>query len=181
MNKWIGEGYSIETNVMDIEQARLTGATALFGEKYGDKVRVVSIEKDGQSISKEFCAGTHARKLIDLRLVKIVSESAIAAGTRRIELVVADSAIEYLNSKSSEIDKLSTKFKSHYNEVVERVDKLTEENREFQKQIEKLEEENAKNKFASFVERAEDITGGKLFISKVAAKAVGIKIGIKSC
>ncbi len=179
MNKWIGEGYSIETNVMDIEQARLTGATALFGEKYGDKVRVVSIEKDGQSISKEFCAGTHARKLIDLRLVKIVSESAIAAGTRRIELVVADSAIEYLNSKSSEIDKLSTKFKSHYNEVVERVDKLTEENREFQKQIEKLEEENAKNKFASFVERAEDITGGKLFISKVAAKAVGIKIGLE--
>ncbi len=179
MNKWIGEGYKVVTNVMDIEQARLTGATALFGEKYGDKVRVVSIERDGESISKEFCAGTHARNLIDLRLVKIISESAIAAGTRRIELVVSNAAIDYLNSKSAELDKLSTKFKSHYNEVVDRVEKITDENRELQKQIEKLEEENTKGKFATFIERAQDIDGGKLFISKVAIKPMGMKIGLE--
>lgn len=180
MNKWIGEGYSVNTQVMGIKEAELTGATALFGEKYGDTVRVVSIEKDGDCISKEFCAGTHARQLKDLRVVKIISESAIAAGTRRIEVVTATAAIDYLNAKSAEIDKLSAKFKSHFDEVAERVDKLSEENKELQKQIEKLEEENARSKFASFISRAQEIPGGKLFISKVeGTKPLGIKIGME--
>ncbi len=179
MNKWIGEGYNVNTKVMGIKEAELTGATALFGEKYGDEVRVVSIERDKECISKEFCAGTHARQLCDLRVVKIVSESAIAAGTRRIEVLVSNAAIDYLNSKSAEIDKLSTKFKSQYNEVFDRVEKLADENKELQKMIEKLEEENARNKFASFVDRAQDIEGGKLFISKVVAKPLGIKIGLE--
>ncbi len=180
MNKWIGDGYCINTQVMGIKEAELTGATALFGEKYGDTVRVVSIEKDGECISKEFCAGTHARQLKDLRVVKIVSESAIAAGTRRIEVVTSKSAINYLNAKAAELDKLSMKFKSHFDEVVERVDKLSEENRELQKQVEKLEEENTRNKFATFISRAQDIEGGKLFISKVAAlKPLAIKVGLE--
>ncbi len=184
MNKWIGEGYNVETKVMGIKEAEMTGATALFGEKYGDTVRVVSIQKETHNsidcISKEFCAGTHARQLIDLRLAKIISESAIAAGTRRIEAVVSKAAIEYLNAKSTEIDKLSTKFKSHFDEVVERVEKLSDENRELQKHIEKLEEENARNKFASFISKAQDIEGGKLFISKVEGlKPIGIKIGLE--
>lgn len=180
MNKWIGEGYCVNTQVMGIKEAELTGATALFGEKYGDTVRVVSIEKDGECISKEFCAGTHARELKDLRLVKIISEGAIAAGTRRIELVTASAAIDYLNAKAVEIDKLSVKFKSHFNEVVERVEKLSEENKELQKQIEKLEEENARSKFASFISKAQAINGGKLFISKVEGlKPIGIKIGLE--
>ena len=184
MNKWIGEGYKVNTKVMGIKEAELTGATALFGEKYGDTVRVVSIEKETKNgvdcISKEFCAGTHARQLVDLRVVKIISESAIAAGTRRIEAAVSTSAIEYLNAKSAEIDKLSTKFKSHFDEVVERVEKLSDENRELQKNIEKLEEENARNKFASFISKAQEIEGGKLFISKVEGlKPLGIKIGLE--
>lgn len=184
MNKWIGEGYNVETKVMGIKEAEMTGATALFGEKYGDTVRVVSIQKETPNsidcISKEFCAGTHARQLIDLRLAKIISESAIAAGTRRIEAVVSKAAIEYLNAKSTEIDKLSTKFKSHFDEVVERVEKLSDENRELQKHIEKLEEENARNEFASFISKAQDIEGGKLFISKVEClKPIGIKIGLE--
>ena len=184
MNKWIGEGYKVNTKVMGIKEAELTGATALFGEKYGDTVRVVSIEKETKDgvdcISKEFCAGTHARQLVDLRVVKIISESAIAAGTRRIESAVSTSAIEYLNAKSAEIDKLSTKFKSHFDEVVERVEKLSDENRELQKNIEKLEEENARNKFASFISKAQEIEGGKLFISKVEGlKSIGIKIGLE--
>lgn len=184
MNKWIGEGYNVETKIMGIKEAEMTGATALFGEKYGDTVRVVSIQKETPNsidcISKEFCAGTHARQLIDLRLAKIISESAIAAGTRRIEAVVSKAAIEYLNAKSTEIDKLSTKFKSHFDEVVERVEKLSDENRELQKHIEKLEEENARNKFASFISKAQDIEGGKLFISKVEGlKPIGIKIGLE--
>ena len=180
MNKWIGGNYAVNTKVMGIKEAEMTGATALFGEKYGDEVRVVSIEDEKGCISKEFCAGTHARQLKDLRLVKIVSESAIAAGTRRIEAVVADAAIKYLNAKSAEIDKLSAKFKSHYDEVFERVEKLQEENKEFSKQLEKLQEENTRHKFASFISKAQDIDGGKLFISKVAdLKPLGVKIGLE--
>ena len=180
MNKWIGEDYTVKTLVMGIKEAELTGATALFGEKYGDEVRVVSIENSDGCISKEFCAGTHARNLKDLRLAKIVSESAIAAGTRRIEVVVSKAAIEYLNAKSAEIDKLSAKFKSHYYEVNDRVEKLQSENKELQKEVEKLQEENARHKFASFISKAQDIEGGKLFISKVSdLKPFAIKIGLE--
>ena len=180
MNEWIGQGYSINTQVMGIKEAELTGATALFGEKYGDTVRVVSIEKNGQSISKEFCAGTHARELKDLRIAKIVSEGAIAAGTRRIEVVVSKSALNYVNNKVEITDKLSSKFKAHYDEVLERVEKIQEDNKSLQKEIEKLQEENARSKFAAFVDRAQDIEGGKLFISKVSnLTPVALKIGIE--
>ncbi len=184
MNKWIGEGYTVKTSIMNIEEARLTGATALFGEKYGDTVRVVSIEKDDNCISKEFCAGTHARELKDLRLAKIVSEGAIAAGTRRIEVFVGNKAINYLNSKSAEIDKLASKFKLHFNEVEARIDKIQEENRELQKELAQVKAEAARSKFGSFISKAEDITkgdcNGKLFISEIEdIDADAVKAGVE--
>ena len=167
VNDWISKGLPVITEEMDIENARLTGATALFGEKYDDVVRVVSMGEGENCVSKEFCAGTHARNTRDLRLFKIVSEGAIAAGTRRIEVVVSDSAFEYMNDKVKELDKLSLMFKVHSDEVVERVEKLQEENKELTKQMEKLREENSRAKFATFLSKARDINGGKLFISKV--------------
>ena len=180
MNNWIAKGYDVVTEVMDIEKAKLTGATALFGEKYDDVVRVVSITDGKTCISKEFCAGTHARNIRDLRLVKIVTEGAIAAGTRRIEAVVGRSAFEFMNAKVKEMDKLSLMFKAHYNEVVERVEKLADENKELSKKIEKLEEENARAKFATFASKAQEIEGGKLFISKIEdITPLGAKIGIE--
>lgn len=180
MNNWIAKGYEVKTDVMDIEQAKLTGATALFGEKYDDVVRVVSITDGKTCISKEFCAGTHARNIRDLRLVKIVSEGAISAGTRRIELVVARSAFEFMNAKVREMDKLSLMFKTHYDETVERVEKLLEENKELGKKIEKLEEENARAKFSTFASKAEEIDGGKLFISKIEdVTLLAAKVGVE--
>ncbi len=176
INGWISEGLEITTEEMDIEQAKLTGATALFGEKYEDVVRVVSMG----NISKEFCAGTHARNTRDLRLLKIVSEGAIAAGTRRIEVVVSKAAFELMNAKVKEIDKLSLMFKVQFNEVNERVQKLQDENRELSKQLEKLQEENSRAKFATFLSKAQDIEGGKLFISKVEnIDGNAIKTGIE--
>ena len=171
INNWIKQGIEVHTDVMSIEEANQTGATALFGEKYGDTVRVVSIGKDKECISKEFCAGTHASNTADLRLFKIVSEGAIAAGTRRIEVVVGDAALDYLNAKAEEIDKLATRFKVHYDEVSERVEKLSEENRDLQKQIVDLKSENARGKFNTFLSKAQgvEVNGveGKLFISKI--------------
>ena len=167
MNNWISKGYDVVTDVMDIEKAKLTGATALFGEKYDDIVRVVSITDGKTCISKEFCAGTHARNIRDLRLVKIVTEGAIAAGTRRIELCVGRSAFDFMNAKVKEIDKLSLMFKVHYDGVVERIEKLLDENKELQKELTHAKEESARAKFATFLSKALDIEGGKLFISKV--------------
>ena len=139
----------------------------MFGEKYEDVVRVVNIGYDENCVSKEFCAGTHARNTGDLRLAKIVSEGAIAAGTRRIEVVVSDAALRFLNEKAHVADVLEAKFKAHTDEVLDRVEKLSEENKELRKELEKTKEEAARGKFATFVSKAQDIDGGKLFISKV--------------
>ena len=195
MNEWISKKLNVRTDVMDIEEAKLTGATALFGEKYEDIVRVVSIGGQGKCkcggkckcheqiqevISREFCAGTHAKNTGDLRLAKIISESAIAAGTRRIEVVVAKAALDYLNEKAKVVNTLEAKFKVHTNEVLERVEKLTEENRELQKQLVQLKEEQARNKFATFISRAKEVDGGKVFISKIENfEADAVKAGVE--
>ena len=183
MNEWIAEKLPVQTEVMGIEEAKLTGATALFGEKYEDEVRVVSIggakkcrcggdkckghHQAHDVISMEFCAGTHAKNTGDLRLVKIVSESAIAAGTRRIELVVSKAAIEYLNNKAKIADILEARFKVHTDEVIERIDKISEENKALIKELEQTKADMARSKFATFISKARDIEGGKLFISKI--------------
>ena len=172
INQWISEKMIVHTDIMDIEEAKLTGATALFGEKYDEIVRVVSIgsnfnTENPQVISKEFCAGTHASSTADLRLLKIISEGAISAGTRRIELVVADSAMNYLNNKANVVNALEARFKVHTDEIQDRIEKLVEENRLLQKELEQLKAEAARNKFATFISRAQDIENGKLFVSKI--------------
>ena len=180
VNKWIAAALPVTTEEMDIEHAKLTGATALFGEKYEDVVRVVSMGNQTHCVSKEFCAGTHARNTRDLRLFKIVSEGAIAAGTRRIEAVVSKAAFDFMNAKVKEMDKLSLMFKAHYDEVLERVEKLQEENKELQKELTLAKEDLTRAKFATFLSKAQDITGGKLFITKVEnIDGNAIKAGIE--
>lgn len=180
VNEWIAAALPVTTEEMDIEHAKLTGATALFGEKYEDVVRVVSMGNQTNCVSKEFCAGTHARNTRDLRLFKIVSEGAIAAGTRRIEAVVSKAAFDFMNAKVKEMDKLSLMFKTHYDEVLERVEKLQEENKELQKELTLAKEDLTRAKFATFLSKAQNITGGKLFITKVEnIDGNAIKAGIE--
>lgn len=180
VNEWVAAALPVTTEEMDIEHAKLTGATALFGEKYEDVVRVVSMGNQTNCVSKEFCAGTHARNTRDLRLFKIVSEGAIAAGTRRIEAVVSKAAFDFMNAKVKEMDKLSLMFKAHYDEVLERVEKLQEENKELQKELTLAKEDLTRAKFATFLSKAQDITGGKLFITKVESiDGNAIKAGIE--
>lgn len=176
VNEWIGQKLEIKTDVMSIEQAQKSGAIALFGEKYEDEVRVVSIDK----ASKELCGGTHARNTGDIRLCKIVSESAISAGTRRIEAVVGKAAIEYLNDKEDALDKLSAHFKAPYEEVFSRVEKLQEENKTLQKELAHAQSVLAKQKFSTLVDKATSIEGGKLFIEKLdSMDANTLKDGIE--
>ena len=165
MNDWIGANYKQNTVVMDVQDAINSGATALFGEKYEDKVRTVAIG----DVSKELCGGTHVKSTGEIRLTKIVSESAIAAGTRRIEAVCGKTAINWLSEKANEVDKLAHYFKIPHNEVVEKVEKIAEENKALQSEINTLKEESAVSKIQSFVSRAEDLKDGKLFVSKIDA------------
>ena len=165
MNDWIGADYKQNTVVMDVQDAINSGATALFGEKYEEKVRTVAIG----DVSKELCGGTHVKSTGEIRLTKIVSESAIAAGTRRIEAVCGKTAINWLSEKANEVDSLAHYFKIPHNEVVEKVEKIAEENKTLQSEINTLKEESAVSKIQSFISRAEDLKDGKLFISKIDA------------
>ena len=165
INQWIEQDIKQNTEIMNIEMAKKSGAMALFGEKYDDNVRVVKFG----NISSELCGGTHCSSTGKIRLTKIVSENAVAAGTRRIEAVCADTALKYLNEKAEIIDKMAHAFKVPVNEVETRVLKLVVDNKNLQTEIENLKAEQAKTKFQSFISRAQNINGGKLFISEMEA------------
>ena len=174
INNWIAKDIAQNTEVMNIEMAKKSGAMALFGEKYEDDVRVV---KFGE-ISAELCGGTHVASTGKIRLTKIVTETAIAAGTRRIEAVCGNTAVKMLSEKANIIDKMTQSFKCPVNELGERIMKLAVDNKNYQLEIENLKAEQAKTKFQSFLSKAQDINGGKLFISEIEAFAPNIvKLG----
>lgn len=163
INKWINENYKRETKEMTIDEAKASGAIALFGEKYGETVRVVSIEP----ISMELCGGTHADSTGEIRLCKIVSEGAISAGTRRIELVCGQKAFDYLNSYYKELNKISRKIKTPPLEVSERMERLQEDLNKQQKRIDSLEMQIAESKIDVLSSLAVEIEGGKLLVSRI--------------
>ena len=165
VNKWIGQDLPQTTTVMNIEMAKKSGAMALFGEKYDEDVRVVKMG----DVSAELCGGTHVSSTGKIRLTKIVAETAIAAGTRRIEAVCGDTAFKFLSEKADIIDKMSHAFKVPINELGERILKLAVDNKNLQLEVEHLKEEQAKTKFQSFISKAQDINGGKLFITQMEA------------
>lgn len=179
INDWINQGIERKTEVMGIEEARLTGAMALFGEKYGETVRVVSFGTD-ECISKELCGGCHVDNTKDLRLAKIVSESAIAAGVRRIEILCSGAAFEFLNQKACAIDEIAQKNKIPYTQIEDKIEKIETQNRELNAKIEELEAKIAQSSFSTFISKAKDIEGGKLFITKIEEFAPNaIKAGVE--
>ncbi len=165
VNEWIRQNIKQNTEIMNIEMAKKSGAMALFGEKYDDEVRVVRFG----NISAELCGGTHVKSTGDIRLSKIVSETAVSAGTRRIEAVCSDTAVKFLSEKALIADELAHLFKIPVNELSQRVSKLVNENKVLETEIETLKSEQVKTKFQSFISKAQDINGGKLFISQTDA------------
>ncbi|MCD8024482.1 MAG: alanine--tRNA ligase [Candidatus Gastranaerophilales bacterium] len=169
INNWIKSSLKGETKVMDIESAKKSGATALFNEKYGDFVRVVSFSNGSTCISKELCGGTHVNNTLDLRLAKIVSESAISQGVRRIEILCSDSALNYLNEKTDFLCELAQTYKIKPDELGIKIEKLTDEIKEKNDQITDLESKITNAKFDTLLSRAIDIqiknVSGKLFIT----------------
>ena len=168
INSWISQGLKRTTKVMSLEEANQTGAMALFGEKYDDFVRVVSFDDiNGNCQSKELCAGCHVNNASELRMAKIISESASSAGVRRIEIVCSDACFELLNSKADELDKLSQLNKVPFDKIQEKIDKLTQEVRELSSKLGDFEANRAKESFNTFLSKAKDINGAKVLITKI--------------
>jgi alanyl-tRNA synthetase len=140
-NAYVLQNSSVETRLMSLEDARETGAMALFGEKYGDEVRVVSMgvgesgEKANKPWSIELCGGTHVRRTGDIGLIRIVGESASAAGVRRIEAVTAGTARTYLAEQDARVKELAGLLRTRQEEVVERVKALVDGQRQLERQL----------------------------------------------
>jgi alanyl-tRNA synthetase len=136
VNAEIRKNLDSVVEVLPIEQAKQRGAVAMFGEKYGDKVRVVAI--GGESI--EFCGGTHVRRAGDIGLLKIVSEQGVAQGVRRVEAVTGAGALDYLRKLEDELMKTGDRLKAQPFEVAARVDKLLADQKTLDREIEKLKQ-----------------------------------------
>ena len=148
-NEEILKNIAVNTNIMDLDQALNTGAMALFGEKYGDKVRVVSIE----GFSKELCGGTHVHRTGDIGLCKIVYEGSISAGVRRLEAITGDAILH--------------KFQEEARLAREAQEKLAEEKRVLEKRVEQLKEKLARAEIAGLETNVKDIKGVKVLAAQV--------------
>lgn len=172
VNRKIRENISSDIK-MDIpmSEAIESGATALFGEKYGDMVRVVTFDPE---YSIELCGGTHINATGELGLLKITSEGGIAAGIRRIEAITGEKAINLIHEKFDTLEEIRTLVKNQA-DITAAVSNLIEQNNNMRKQLEKLQNESAQNLSKNLLNKAEDINGIKFISAKVDADANQLK------
>ena len=163
VNAQIRRNLPVETNIMDIDAARATGAMALFGEKYDDRVRVLRMG----DFSTELCGGTHAARTGDIGLFHIVSESGTAAGVRRIEAVTGEGAIAALHAQSDQLHDIAQLLKGDSANLGDKVRSALERTRQLEKEIQQLKEQQAALESASLSGKAEEINGVKLLVSEL--------------
>ena len=165
VNAQIRANTPVVTRVMNIDEARETGAAAQFGEKYGDVVRVLSMGTDNFSV--EFCGGTHASRTGDLGLLKIASESGIAAGIRRIEAVVGQAALNFIAQEEATLNSIARNLKGSADNVGDKVDQLMARNRQLEKELEALKNKLASSAGSDLAANARDINGVKVLAAKL--------------
>ena len=165
VNAQIRANTPVVTRVMNIDEARETGAAAQFGEKYGDVVRVLSMGTDNFSV--EFCGGTHASRTGDLGLLKIASESGIAAGIRRIEAVVGQAALNFIAQEEATLNSIARNLKGSADNVGDKVDQLMARNRQLEKELEALKNKLASSAGSDLAANAQDINGVKVLAAKL--------------
>ncbi|KAB8148573.1 alanine--tRNA ligase [Raoultella ornithinolytica] len=164
VNAQIRRNLPVETNIMDIDAARESGAMALFGEKYDDRVRVLSMG----DFSTELCGGTHASRTGDIGLFRITSESGTAAGVRRIEAVTGEGAIAYLHAQSDLLGDIAQLLKGDSHNLGDKVRAALERTRVLEKELQQLKEQAAAQESANLSSKAEEINGVKLLVSELA-------------
>jgi alanyl-tRNA synthetase len=164
VNAQIRRNLPIETNVMDLEAAKAKGAMALFGEKYDDHVRVLSMG----DFSTELCGGIHASRTGDIGLFRIVAESGTAAGVRRIEAVTGEGALANLHAQSEQLHDIAQLLKSDSQSLNEKVRSVLERTRQLEKELQQLKEQQAVQESANLSSKAVDVKGVKLLVSELA-------------
>ena len=163
VNEKIAEAIPVETAVMSVDEAKKTGAMALFGEKYGEKVRVVSMG----DFSKEFCGGTHVKNTGEISAFKIISESGVAAGVRRIEAITGDNVFTYYAKLEDELNQAAKVVKSTPANLVDRLEHLMAELKALQSENESLKSKAAKDALGDVMDQVVEVKGVKLLATSV--------------
>ena len=164
VNAQIRRNLPIETNIMDLEAAKAKGAMALFGEKYDERVRVLSMGE----FSTELCGGTHASRTGDIGLFRIISESGTAAGVRRIEAVTGEGAIATVHADSDRLSEVAHLLKGDSNNLADKVRSVLERTRQLEKELQQLKEQAAAQESANLSSKAIDVNGVKLLVSELS-------------
>ncbi|HCT1748526.1 TPA: alanine--tRNA ligase [Escherichia coli] len=164
VNAQIRRNLPIETNIMDLEAAKAKGAMALFGEKYDERVRVLSMG----DFSTELCGGTHASRTGDIGLFRIISESGTAAGVRRIEAVTGEGAITTVHADSDRLSEVAHLLKGDSNNLADKVRSVLERTRQLEKELQQLKEQAAAQESANLSSKAIDVNGVKLLVSELS-------------
>ncbi|MGD1091332.1 MAG: alanine--tRNA ligase [Bryobacteraceae bacterium] len=164
MNEEILENHVVHTDVMDLDQALQTGAMALFGEKYGDRVRVVSIDK----FSRELCGGTHVSRTGDIGICKITYEGSISAGVRRIEAVTGEGALHRFQEDETKISRVAGAVQGGSHEIVEQVAKVLEEKKSLEHKNQQLKTKLAQSEAGDLESKARDVKGVKVLAARVS-------------
>jgi len=163
VNQHVLANEEVKTDVMDLDQAVNSGAMALFGEKYGDQVRVVSVA----DFSKELCGGTHVRRTGDIGLFKIVSEGSVAAGTRRIEALTGEGVLKQLRQASETLALLSNALRAKPDELLQAAERLAESEKKLRKELEAQQMKRAASEAGDLVEQAQEVKGVRVISARV--------------
>ncbi|MDY7068191.1 Alanine--tRNA ligase [Pseudomonas extremaustralis] len=164
VNAQVRKNTPVETEETDIETAKAKGAMALFGEKYGDNVRVLSM---GGDFSVELCGGIHANRTGDIGLLKIISEGGVASGVRRIEAVTGAAALAYLNAAEEQLKEAASLVKGSRDNLIDKLSAVLERNRALEKQLEQLQAKAASAAGDDLSASAQDVKGVKVLAARL--------------
>jgi alanyl-tRNA synthetase len=163
VNEQILKNTSVATDVMPLDRAISTGAMALFGEKYGDEVRVVQVP----DFSKELCGGTHVRRTGDIGVFKIIYEGSISAGVRRIEAVTGEGGLRQFQHTSDSLHRIAQILRTSEAELVEQIERSLAEKKTLERQVEALKQQAAQAAAGSLEDRAQTVNGSKILAARI--------------
>ena len=166
VNEKIRENLNLDTKVMPVEEALQLGAMALFGEKYGEKVRVVMIS----DFSMELCGGTHTGKSGDIGLFKVMSETGVAAGIRRIEALTGEGAYEFIRKEEEELERLGQALKAGPGEIFQKAERILQRQKELERELLSLQGRLGHQEVIDLLSRVKEVKGIKLLSARVDGK-----------
>ncbi|MFH1854720.1 MAG: alanine--tRNA ligase [Candidatus Omnitrophota bacterium] len=169
VNKYINDNSPVDIKELAVDEAKKQGAIALFGEKYGEKVRMVSVG----DYSRELCGGTHVRHTKEIKHFKIISESSIASGVRRIEALTGESALSKISEEKGILKKIANELKTTPSSIIREVCILTERLRNLERALEAIKSKFAQSSISNLLDSAKDINGFSVLISKIENSDMG--------